>query len=102
MKLLRKYLLLFAILGLAVLAFSVMAHNVSATDHEWTGSISPDASIALNWLPNSVPIATDNVIFDSGYSNPCTFNLAQVANFSELSGCQLIPSMMPVTIPDFS
>ena len=36
MKLLRKYLLIFAILGLAVLAFSAMSHNVSATDQHIT------------------------------------------------------------------
>jgi hypothetical protein len=41
MKLFRKYLLMFAILGLAVLAFSVMAHNVSATDHEPNITSSP-------------------------------------------------------------
>ena len=45
----KKYILLFAILGLAVLAFSVMAHNVSATDHEWTGSISPNGTAYQNY-----------------------------------------------------
>lgn len=36
LTILKKYLLLFAILGLAVLAFSAMSHNVSATDEHLT------------------------------------------------------------------
>jgi hypothetical protein len=82
----KKYLLLVAILGLSIVAFSVIAHEASAATYTWKGTSSADASINTNWNPSNVPTATDNVQFTSSYSNPCTFNLAQVSNFSVLSG----------------
>ena len=86
MEKLKKYLLMFSIFGIAILAFSIVAHEANAATYTWKGTSSTDASVNTNWNPSNVPTATDNVQFTSSYSNPCNFNLVQVANFSLLSG----------------
>ncbi len=78
--------MIFTVFGLAILAFSVIAHNASAATYVFTGTTSADGNTASNWnqvgswTTHNVPTTGDNVIFNStSGSKACTWDVPAVS-----------------------
>lgn len=84
-KMAKKIILLpLGLIALGIFCFFLPAEAATKT---WNGLAGGMASVAANWSPVGVPIAGDDVVFNSTSNRNCTWNITPVLNsFSISSG----------------